>query len=79
MGLMTGDTAYTPVETKYAVWRPLAFITLLVVLVFQGLVINYGGDANAALGAEGVSDYAKLLLWGVGTEVANRTLQQIKF
>lgn len=71
----TGDEA--SLETIYWLWRPLLFVFLLAALTIQGLLLLYAGESHQTFGSQGLADYAPLLLWGVGTDVANRTLQQI--
>jgi hypothetical protein len=71
----TGEAA--SLEALYWLWRPLLFIVLLTALTFQGLLLLYAADAHADFGARGLADYFPLVLWGLGTDVANRTLQEI--
>jgi len=64
----------------YQYLRPLMHFTVLLVLVLYGVWQHYSGGADAAtFGAQGISQYAMLFLWGVSADIVNKTLQSISF
>lgn len=64
----------------YQYLRPLMHFTVLLVLVIYGVWQHYSGGADAAtFGAQGISQYAMLFLWGVSADIVNKTLQSISF
>jgi len=64
----------------YRYMRPLMHLTLLLVLVIYGMWQHYTSGADAAtFGAQGISQYAMLFLWGVSSDIVNKTLQSISF
>lgn len=77
LSVLSGTGDAHSLEALYWLWRPLLFVLLVVALVVQGLLLFYTGDGNQTFGSAGLADYAPLLLWGLGTDVATRTLQQI--
>lgn len=75
--VLSGTGEGASLEELYWFWRPVAFCVLLAALTAQGFLLLYAGDAHQAFGSQGPVDYVPLLLWGLGTDVANRTLQEI--
>jgi hypothetical protein len=56
--------------------RPLAWMILILLLVATGFMQLY--LKNPSFGANSISDYFGLLLWGMGSDVAGRTLTNFK-
>lgn len=77
LGVVTGTGEAASLEELYWFWRPVAFFVLLAALTAQGFLLLYAGEAHQTFGSQGPADYVPLLLWGLGTDVANRTLQEI--
>jgi hypothetical protein len=67
--------ARPPGEAWYHYGRPLVFTLLLAGLAFVGLYNSY--LHNATFGSEGYFDYLSLFLWGISTDVAQKSLQQL--
>jgi hypothetical protein len=75
-----GGTGTAGVSLYYRYVRPLMHFSFLLVLVVYGVWQHYSGGADAAtFGAQGISQYAGLFLWGVSSEIVNKTLQTITF
>ena len=55
--------------------RPLLFSLLLIVLASVGFYSSYIGKAT--FGAEGYFDYLSLFMWGISSDVAQKSLQNI--
>lgn len=71
-------TGTAGVGLYYRYLRPLMYLVVMFVLVIYGLWQNYSTGAEAAtFGAQGISQYAALFLWGVTTDIVNKTLQQL--
>jgi hypothetical protein len=65
----------------YYEWlRPAMHLIVLTILAIQGVWQQYvvGGEA-ANFGSQGIGQYAILFLWGVSSDVINKTLQTISF
>lgn len=79
LSLLAG-TGTEGVGLYYRYLRPLMHFTVLLVLVLYGVWQHYSGGADAAtFGAQGISQYAMLFLWGVSADIVNKTLQSISF
>lgn len=79
LSLLAG-TGTEGVGFYYQYLRPLMHFTVLLVLVLYGVWQHYSGGADAAtFGAQGISQYAMLFLWGVSADIVNKTLQSISF
>jgi hypothetical protein len=66
-------------ELWWRVLQPVLFLVVLVVLVLAGLKALYvDSTGGATFGALGIYDYLGLFLWGLGAEVAQKSLQQLK-
>lgn len=79
LSLLAG-TGTEGVGLYYQYLRPLMHFTVLLVLVLYGVWQHYSGGADAAtFGAQGISQYAMLFLWGVSADIVNKTLQSISF
>ncbi|MBS0160198.1 MAG: hypothetical protein JSS26_16605 [Nitrospira sp.] len=65
----------------YYEWlRPAMHIIVLTMLAIQGVWQQYVVGSEAAnFGSQGIGQYAILFLWGVSSEVINKTLQTISF
>lgn len=74
-GVLSGSTPL-PAWIARAWIRPFLFALLLLVLGATGFVTLYIGGSTT-FGSGGVFDYLPLLLWGLGADVAQRTLQNI--
>jgi len=59
---------------RYWLFRPLLYLTLLLLLALLGLQTLYV-NAGATFGASGVYDYLGLFLWGISADVAQRIMQ----
>lgn len=71
-------TGTAGVSLYYRYLRPLMYLVVMFVLVIYGLWQNYSTGAEAAtFGAQGISQYAALFLWGVTADIVNKTLQQL--
>lgn len=71
-------TGTAGVGLYYRYLRPLMYLVVMFVLVIYGLWQNYSTGAEAAtFGAQGISQYAALFLWGVTADIVNKALQQI--
>ena len=64
-------------EIRFWLVRPLLYLLLLALLTLVGLETLYikGG---ATFGASGLYDFLGLFMWGLGADVAQRTLQNLK-
>ncbi len=71
MSWLSGNRVNT--EIKYWIFRPIATIVLLILLVILGMQSFYV-NAGAGFGANLVYDYLALLLWGLSSDVISRTL-----
>ncbi len=65
----------------YYEWlRPAMHLIVLTMLAIQGVWQQYVVGSEAAnFGSQGIGQYAILFLWGVSSEVINKTLQTISF
>lgn len=62
-------------EFQYLVLRPLLFFMLLVGLCLVGLQSSY--LSSATFGVNGLYDYLGLVLWGIGSDLTQKTLQNL--
>lgn len=71
-------TGVTPTSARFrvTVLQPIVSFVLLVGLVILGLQTLYF-SAGTTFGVNGVYDYFGLFVWGVSSEVAQRTLLQL--
>jgi len=60
-------------EIRYWVIRPLIFLITLLLLALLGLQTLYV-NAGATFGVAGLYDYLGLFFWGIGTDVASRSI-----
>ncbi len=77
LSVLSGSQQARSMSFMYWFVQPLSLILLMGALTVQGLVLFYTGDEHSTFGANGLSDYMAVFLWGIGTDVANRTLQGI--
>jgi hypothetical protein len=65
-------------STRSAVlyWQPLLSLVLLGVLALIGLQTQYV-NPGATFGAGGITDYVGLFLWGISSDIAQKTLQSL--
>ncbi len=56
--------------------RPMMWVVLILALVVTGFLQLYA--KNASFGADPISDYFGLFVWAVGSDVASRTLSNLK-
>lgn len=79
LGMLAG-TGTKGVSLYYTTLRPLMHLIVLFVLVIYGVWQNYATGTDAAtFGSQGISQYAVLFLWGVSSDIINKTLQSISF
>jgi hypothetical protein len=74
LGFLAGEYVQSA-KVKYWLFRPLLFVTLLIVLVAIGLQTLYAN--NPSFGSAGLYDYLGIILWGLGADVAQATLQSL--
>ena len=74
--LITGHSDALRADVTLWFLRPLAWIILILMLVGTGFMQLYWKDP--CFGANSVADYFGLLLWGMGSDVAGRTLTNFK-
>jgi multidrug efflux pump subunit AcrA (membrane-fusion protein) len=78
-GALAG-TGTSGIGLYYEKLRPLVHLTVLSFLAILGVYQNYATGADAAtFGSQGISQYAMLFLWGVSSDVINKSLQAISF
>jgi hypothetical protein len=67
------------VRAQATLWfvRPLLYWVLLIGLIFLGLSSLY--ISQPAFGSKPFADFAGLVMWGLGSEVAGRTLGNLQF
>jgi hypothetical protein len=77
---ISGD-ATVPVELAYSYVRPIMTLLLLAVLALYGMWQNYSGsdDVAATFGAQGITSYTIIFLWGFSSQIIASTLQTLKF
>jgi hypothetical protein len=63
-------------NVRFWLFQPLVYIALLAALVLLGLQTLYI-NAGATFGVNGVFDYFGLFMWGVSSDIAQRSLQQL--
>ena len=73
--MLSGDS---PVGTKFRFWilRPVLGLALLLLLCLTGLYTLY--IKVPTFGSAGMYEYLGLFLWGLGAEVAQRTLTSLQ-
>ena len=73
---ITGHSEALRADVTLWFLRPLAWMILILLLVATGFMQLY--LKNPSFGANSISDYFGLLLWGMGSDVAGRTLTNFK-
>jgi hypothetical protein len=76
LGRITGVSQEIMAEATLWIGRPLLYIVLIVFLVYLGLEQLY--IKNPTFGASPLADYAGLLFWAMSSDVASRTLSNIR-
>jgi hypothetical protein len=76
LGRLTGLSQEIMAEATLWIARPLLYIILISFLVFLGLEQLY--IKNATFGASPLLDYTGLLFWAMSSDVASRTLSNIR-
>jgi hypothetical protein len=76
VAMLTGHSDALRADLTLWFLRPLAWIVLILLLTATGFLQLY--TKNPTFGADFVSDYFGLLVWGTGADVASRTLSNFK-
>jgi hypothetical protein len=76
LGRLTGLSQEIMAEATLWVARPLLYVTLIGVLVFLGLEQLF--IKNPTFGASPFLDYTGLMFWAMSSDVASRTLSNIR-
>ena len=75
---LVAGTGTAGVGLYYRYLRPLMYIVVVFMLVIFGLWENYSSGAEAAtFGAQPISQYVALFLWGITADIVNKSLQQL--
>ncbi len=72
-------TRVASMRVRYLYFQPAATLLLLLALIALGLFTFYSGPENSTFGAALIDDYAPLFLWGFGSNVLARRLQNFTF
>jgi len=67
------------IRARYWYLQPAATVLLLFTLTVYGVFLLYGGPENSTFGANGIADYVPLFLWGFGSDVLTKRLQDVAF
>ncbi len=67
------------VRASYWYIQPVATLFLLGALTVYGVFLFYTGQENRAFGAHGIVDYVPAFLWGFGSDVLTKRLEDIRF
>lgn len=73
---LAGVRVPTP-KTARSWLRPIFFVALLLLLTATGFSTLYLSSAAATLGVGGPFDFFPLFLWGLGSDVVQRTIQNL--